>query len=110
MERKALERLEPGLPARWYHDPAHYARELEVFWYRKWIAVARTTELAAPGDWRGVRNCTQSPGLVSGGEGEPRAFPKTCRPRGSVLRTGGSRHLPPRSIVCPFYSLTYKLA
>ena len=36
MERKALERLEPGLPARWYYDPAHYAGELEVFWDSFW--------------------------------------------------------------------------
>src|SRR5204862_131086 len=55
MERKALERLEPGLPAAWYYDPAHYGRELEAFWYGQWIAVAREEELAAPGDWRVVR-------------------------------------------------------
>jgi Rieske 2Fe-2S family protein len=49
-ERRALQRLERGLPGRWYHDPAHYARELDAFWYREWIAVARTEELASPGD------------------------------------------------------------
>ena len=87
MERKALERLEPGLAARWYYDPAHYARELEVFWYRKWIAVARSEELRAPGDWRVVRIGTQSLVIVSGEKGELRAFHNTCRHRGSVLCT-----------------------
>ena len=55
MARKPLERLEPGLPAAWYSDPAHYQRELEAFWYAKWIAVAREEEIAAPGDWRVVK-------------------------------------------------------
>ncbi|HYY61659.1 MAG TPA: Rieske 2Fe-2S domain-containing protein, partial [Burkholderiales bacterium] len=86
MERKALERLEPGLPARWYYDPAHYARELEVFWYRKWIAVARSEELASAGDWRVVRVGTQSI-LIAQEGGELRAFHNTCRHRGSVLCT-----------------------
>jgi len=31
MTRKALDRLEAGLPAAWYSDPAHYERELEAF-------------------------------------------------------------------------------
>ena len=110
MERKALERLEPGLPARWYYDPAHYARELEVFWYRKWIAVARTAELAAPGDWRMVRIGTQSLVIVSGEKGELRAFHNTCRHRGSVLCTEEAGNFARRRIVCPYHSWTYDLA
>src|SRR3954467_14256462 len=31
--RTPLSRLEAGLPASWYYDPAHYRRELETFWY-----------------------------------------------------------------------------
>ena len=68
--RKALDKLEPGLPAGWYHDPAHYQRELEAFWYRGWIAVARAEEIAAPGDWRLVRVGTQSLFVTRGDEGE----------------------------------------
>ena len=43
--RKALDKLEAGLPAAWYRDPTHYDRELEAFWYSHWIAVAREEEL-----------------------------------------------------------------
>ena len=60
MTREALKRLEPGLPASWYRDPAHYERELEVFWYGRWICVARDEELAAAGDWKLARVATQS--------------------------------------------------
>lgn len=109
MERKALERLEPGLPAGWYYDPAHYARELEAFWYRKWIAVARTAELAAPGDWRVVRIGTQSLVVLRGENSELRAFHNTCRHRGSVLCTEEAGNFARRRIVCPYHSWTYDL-
>src|SRR5205085_5132456 len=110
MERKALERLEPGLPARWYHDPAHYARELEAFWYRRWIAVAREEELAAPGDWRLVRIGTQSLVILRGEQGELAAFHNTCRHRGSVLCTEERGNFARQRIVCPYHSWTYDLA
>ena len=109
MERKALERLEPGLPARWYHDPAHHARELEAFWYRRWIAVAREEELAAPGDWRLVRIGTQSLVVLRREQGELAAFHNTCRHRGSVLCTGERGNFARRRIVCPYHSWTYDL-
>jgi Rieske 2Fe-2S family protein len=110
MERKALECLEPGLPARWYYDPAHYARELEAFWYRKWIAVARTEELVAPGDWRTVRVGSQSIVVLRGEADELRAFHNTCRHRGSVLCTEEAGNFARRRIVCPYHSWTYDLA
>src|SRR5438067_3026884 len=110
MQRKALERLEPGLPARWYHDPEHYARELEAFWYRRWIAVAREEELAAPGDWRLVRIGTQSLVILRGEQGELAAFHNTCRHRGSVLCTEERGNFARQRIVCPYHSWTYDLA
>ena len=110
MERKALERLEPGLPGSWYYEPAHYARELETFWYRKWVAVAREEELPAPGDWRVVRIGTQALFIVRGESGELRAFHNTCRHRGSVLCTEESGNFARRRIVCPYHSWTYDLA
>jgi len=108
MARKALERLEPGLPAAWYADPAHYERELEAFWYSKWIAVAREEEVAAPGDWRVVRTGTQQIVLVK--DEELRAFHNTCRHRGSILCTGEKGNFPRKRIVCPYHSWTYDLS
>ena len=110
MERKALERLQPGLPASWYYDPAHYARELEALWYRHWIAVARAEELAAPGDWRVVRIGTQSLVLCRGEAAGLQAFHNTCRHRGSVLCTQDSGKFERGHIVCPYHSWTYDLS
>ncbi|HUQ76214.1 MAG TPA: aromatic ring-hydroxylating dioxygenase subunit alpha [Burkholderiales bacterium] len=110
MTRQALGRLEAGLPAGWYHDPAHYQRELEAFWYRGWIAVAREEELAAPGDWRVVRVASQSLFVVRGEHGEVRAFHNTCRHRGSVLCTQDNGSFARHRIVCPYHSWTYDLA
>jgi Rieske 2Fe-2S family protein len=109
MHRKALERLEPGLPATWYRDPAHYQRELEAFWYSRWIAVARCEELAQAGDWRVVRIGTQSIVLVKTEDGGVGAFHNTCRHRGSVLCTEESGSFTRNRIVCPYHSWTYDL-
>src|SRR5512144_1134177 len=109
MTRQPLEKLEPGLPAAWYRDPAHYQRELEAFWYARWIAVAREEELAQPGDWRVVRIGTQSLFITKSESGELRAFHNTCRHRGSVLCTEESGNFARQRIVCPYHSWTYNL-
>jgi glycine betaine catabolism A len=108
--REALKRLEDGLPAAWYHDPAHYQRELEAFWYRRWVVVAREEELPAAGDWRVAAIASQKIILLRGENGELRAFHNTCRHRGSVLCTGDHGNFARRRIVCPYHSWTYDLA
>jgi Rieske 2Fe-2S family protein len=108
LRRKPLERLESGLPAAWYSDPAHYGRELAAFWYSKWIAVAREEEIAAPGDWRVVKIGTQSIVLVK--DDGLKAFHNTCRHRGSILCTEEQGNFPRKRIVCPYHSWTYDLS
>jgi glycine betaine catabolism A len=108
--REALGKLEAGLPAAWYHDPVHYKRELEAFWYRKWIAVAREEELLAPGDWRVVSLGSQKIIVLRGEHGELRAFHNTCRHRGSILCTEEHGNFARRRIVCPYHAWTYDLA
>jgi len=105
--REALARLEPGLPAPWYRDAAHHARELEAFWYAMWICVGREEELAAPRDYRVVRVGTQSILLVRGEDGTLRAFHNACRHRGSVLCTQERGRLKSDRIVCPYHAWTY---
>jgi Rieske 2Fe-2S family protein len=108
--REALKRLEPGLPAAWYHDPAHYQRELEAFWYRGWVAVLREEELAGAGDWRVVGVGSQRIIVVRSEDGALRAFHNTCRHRGSILCTEDHGNFARRRIVCPYHSWTYDLA
>jgi len=107
--REALTRVQPGLPASWYRDPVHHARELEVFWYARWICVARDEELAAAGDWKLARVGSQSLVLVRDEAGAMRAFHNTCRHRGSVLCTEEHGRFARRRIVCPYHAWTYDL-
>ena len=107
--REPLARVEPGLPAGWYVDPGHYQRELEAFWYSRWIAVAREEEIPAPGDWRRVRLATQSLVLLRDEAGALRAFHNTCRHRGSVLCTEDNGSFARRRIVCPYHAWSYDL-
>ena len=110
MTREALKRVEPGLPAHWYRDPQHYQRELDAFWYARWIAAAREEEVAGAGDWRVARIGTQSMVILRDESGTLRGFHNTCRHRGSVLCLGESGSLPRSRIVCPYHAWTYDLA
>ena len=109
MERRPLEGLEPGLPASWYRDPAHYRRELDIFWYDRWVAVAREEEIPTPGDWRLVRIGSQQLILVKGEDGRLRALHNVCRHRGSVLCTEEKGSFPRGRIVCPYHAWSYDL-
>jgi Rieske 2Fe-2S family protein len=108
--RKALDRLEAGLPAAWYRDPAHYRRELEAFWYRRWVPACREEELPGPGDWRVAAIGSQQIVLLRDEEGRLKAFHNTCRHRGSVLCTGPQGRFERLRIVCPYHAWTYDLA
>ena len=101
--------MEPALPASWYRDPGHHRRELEVFWYDRWIAVAREEEIPAPGDWRVAKISTQSLILVRAQSGEINAFHNVCRHRGSVLCTEEKGSFERKRIVCPYHAWTYDL-
>jgi glycine betaine catabolism A len=109
MARKALDRLEAGLPAAWYHDPGHYRRELEAFWYRRWIAACREEELPSPGDWRVVSIGSQNIVVLRNEKGGLRAFHNTCRHRGSILCEKESGKFARGRIVCPYHAWTYDL-
>ncbi len=107
--RSPLKRLQAGLPASWYRDPVHHARELEAFWYGHWIAVAREEEFAAPGSYRIVSIGTQSLLLLRDADGVLCGFHNTCRHRGSVLCTEVQGSFAHGHITCPYHAWTYDL-
>ena len=109
MARIPLPKLEPALPAAWFHDPAHHERELEVFWYRRWVAVAREEEIPSSGDWRAVRIGTQGLVVLRDEGGEIRAVHNTCRHRGSILCAKEQGRFERNRIVCPYHAWTYDL-
>ena len=48
LEFNALRQAEPTLPASWYIDPDHHAREMAHIWGRAWIYVCRASALSEP--------------------------------------------------------------
>jgi Rieske 2Fe-2S family protein len=109
LPREPLRALEPGLDSAWYHDPAHHARELEVFWYGMWIAAGREEEWPAPRDYRVVAVGSQSILVLRDAGGALRAFHNTCSHRGSLLCVEESGRLGSDRIVCPYHAWTYSL-
>jgi glycine betaine catabolism A len=107
--REALRRVANGLPAHWYRDPDHHERELEAFWYGRWIAIARMEEIPREGDYRVVALGNQSIVVLRGADGAPRAFHNTCRHRGSILCTEDTGHFKGGHITCPYHAWTYNL-
>ncbi len=96
------------LPRAAYTDEDVFAWEAEHFFRRRWICVARSEELAQPGDQRAVRVGAGTALLVRDKEGVLRAFANVCRHRGhELLPCGSSTNA--RAVVCPYHSWGYGL-
>lgn len=102
-------RIVDGLPAHFYYDPAHYQRELESIWYRQWLPLCRSDELAGPRAFRVVEVGDQSILVVRNREGQLNAFHNTCRHRGSILCVDDRGQFQGPAIVCPYHAWTYSL-
>ncbi len=98
-----------GLPPDAYFDPRHYQRELQRIWYRNWVYVGRSSDLARARAFRTFELGDQKILLVRDDQGDLQGFHNTCRHRGAalcreplgVMRTG--------SIICPYHAWVYNL-
>ncbi len=104
-----LSELEEGLAAEAYFDPRHYARELQRIWYRNWVYVCRSDELAGARAFRTFELGDQRVFVVRDEAGLLRGFYNTCRHRGSALCTETQGTLRSSSIVCPYHAWAYNL-
>jgi glycine betaine catabolism A len=98
-----------SLPAPYYFDPAQHALEMNQIWYRNWIYVCRSSELATARSYRTLELGTQSILVVRGEDRVVRAFHNTCRHRGSALCRTAEGRFPSSGIVCPYHSWRYNL-
>ena len=73
------------LPARYYTDPALFAREMERIHFDMWLCAGRTEQLAAPGRYFVRRVGDASVIVLRGDDGAVRAFHNVCRHRGTRL-------------------------
>jgi glycine betaine catabolism A len=100
--------LRATLPARYYTDRAHFEREVDHFFFTKWICAGRADQIPSRGDYflrevRGesvivVRNAT---------EGVSAMF-NVCRHRGTRICESACGTFP-GSIQCSYHAWTYDL-
>ncbi len=103
------QRCQPGLPASWYHDDAHFARELRAIWAREWLCVGRVSDWPGAGSWQRFALGDQQLIVVCDAQGRLRGFHNTCRHRGSALCTADEGRFPAGRIVCPYHAWSYAL-
>jgi choline monooxygenase len=94
------------LPARLYVEPSVLELEKERIFARTWQLVARTEELARPGDFVPATIMDEPIVLARGLDGELRGFYNVCRHRaGQVALARGNR----KSLQCRYHGWTYGL-
>jgi glycine betaine catabolism A len=97
------------LPPAAYVDPAVFEWEQRHFFGGGWMCVARSEQVAEPGEQRAEPTGAGSVLLVRDEDGALGAFANTCRHRGHELLPCGesAQH---RMIICPYHAWTYSLA
>ncbi|MDX1576318.1 MAG: aromatic ring-hydroxylating dioxygenase subunit alpha, partial [Kiloniellales bacterium] len=95
------------LPARWYHDPAVYARERQAIFRRHWWPLAREDRLAAAGAYATGEIAGWPAFVIRGKDGALRGFHNVCRHRaGPLLRDGAGRCA---ALTCRYHGWRYDL-
>jgi phenylpropionate dioxygenase-like ring-hydroxylating dioxygenase large terminal subunit len=94
------------LPASWYADGEHHARELGAVFRNGWSCVGVLDDVAAPNTFAAV-SVAGLPVLVTrAADGALRGFLNVCRHRGAPLADGcGSA----RALGCPYHAWVYRL-
>jgi Rieske 2Fe-2S family protein len=96
------------LPARFYTDPQHFHREVEHFFFNKWICAGRADGIPSKGDYFLRDVCGESIIVVRNEQADVRAMFNVCRHRGTRVceQAGGTFTA---SIQCPYHAWTYDL-
>ena len=97
------------LPRHYFTDPAFHQRELDRFYFGRWICAGRADQIPAPGDYFTRLVGTESVIVTRDGSGDVHALFNVCRHRGTRLCSDASGHLDDR-IQCPYHAWTYDLA
>ena len=96
------------LAGEYYSSPEVFEKELERIFYQRWICVARSTQIARPGNFVVETVGRESIIITRDSHGVARAFYNVCRHRGTRLCSEGSGHFADR-IQCPYHAWTYGL-
>jgi glycine betaine catabolism A len=98
-----------GLPADAYFDPRQYERELQRIWYRNWVYVGRSSDVATARAFRTFELGDQRLLLVRDDQGVLQGFHNTCRHRGAALCRESDGMLRSATIICPYHAWVYNL-
>lgn len=98
-----------GLPADAYFDARRYDTELHRIWYRNWVYVGRSSEVARPREYRTFDLGDQRILLVRDDQEILRAFHNTCRHRGAALCREPKGSMRTGTIICPYHAWVYNL-
>ncbi|MDG3005756.1 aromatic ring-hydroxylating oxygenase subunit alpha [Paludisphaera mucosa] len=98
-----------SLPARYYLDEDHYARELERLFLARWFYIGRADEVPNRGDYVLREAADESLIVTRGDDGRVRAFFNVCRHRGTRLCEQPSGTFT-GAIRCPYHAWAYDLS
>jgi len=112
--RHDLEQFDPAVPieraetppASWYVDPTFLALERCTLFRRTWQAVARSDQLARPGDYSAGALAGEPYVVVRDRDGTLRAFFNVCRHHAACVAEGDGNA---DRLVCPYHGWVYDL-
>jgi Rieske 2Fe-2S family protein len=96
------------LPRRFYADPDFYRRELERFYFSRWICAGRADQIPNAGDYFTRALADESIIVTRDASGDVHALFNVCRHRGTRLCDRAEGTFTDR-IQCPYHSWTYDL-
>src|SRR5580704_8191371 len=91
------------LPARYYTDPEIFRREIERFYFGRWICAGRASTIPKAGDYFLCELAGESVIVTRDASGQIRAFYNVCRHRGSRMCDEQHGSFPGR-ITCPYHA------
>lgn len=97
------------LPRHFYADPDFYRRELERFYFERWICVGRADQIPRAGDYFVRTIADESVIVTRDAAGAIGALFNVCRHRGTRICDQPAGHFVDR-IQCPYHAWTYDLA
>nr|WP_298688523.1 aromatic ring-hydroxylating dioxygenase subunit alpha [uncultured Dongia sp.] len=96
------------MPSRFFFDPAVFEEEKCQIFFKAWHVVGHVNEFREPGSFVTQDIFEQSVIVISGRDGEVRAFHNVCQHRGNRLISARRGKNPP-VIRCPYHSWCYGL-
>ncbi|MCB8882157.1 aromatic ring-hydroxylating dioxygenase subunit alpha [Acidisoma cellulosilytica] len=93
-------------PGALYTDPAVLQREMDSIFMREWLCLARSEEIASPGDYMTFQVGSEPVMICRDKDMAPRAYANMCPHRGAKLVMGQGNS---RAFVCPYHAWSFNL-